>query len=993
MRRERNFSAGVLVFSCILVLIVIVAETSGAEGKSVYVVRHDYSYDELLVFAIDGEQLLLQKTVDINFYGLGAIDIAIDPQSETLFICYEYLQDTGGGDIIEMYSSKTLEYVGTAELVGPSDITGLVFDSAGGRLLATDRNTKKLWLIDWDGETMTLETNPEHVELDGIDYACGLEINGDLLYVTRYGYPSGPYGEHVFVYDISNDFQQHESIAMGNSTVSIAYNATDDTIYGGAYGYAGSYHHLIKRILDPNETIEKDTGVGVIGIDTDDDTGLVYLTTYREVNEQEGAIEVWDTSGWTAEPNQVIEPEFIYANDNEDGVIVTYLAGLAIGGPYKPELMEVWKKDVDNPQSVEPGDYITYLISFRSKDENSHSNVYVTDTLPNEVTYISADPNQEGYNLFTHTYTWYFNEIPGYDPNDPSDPNTYVELTVQVTEMAEPTSLIVNNVEVESDTSYVCDTEETLVACWGGDIIYVDKDAPGYRTGVDWMHAYNDLQRALLRADACDEPSHEHQIWVADGTYKPGTNYNDTFEVPDSVEVYGGFAGCGASDPNERDWKKYKTTLSGFISDTPYPQRNETVVTMGDETILDGFTVTEGDRWGIYSEGVYFSLANCNIIGNEQRGIYCLDSDATIQWCQINDNTFQGIYHEGSDYLLYIENCKIHGNLRDGIETYLSILEIKNSMVYDNGSGEDYYGINLLNSSTNPTIRNNTIVHNVNAGIKFTGNNYPNVYNCIVYYNDEEGDKMQLENIDETYYCCIYDPNDPNGLITTPDGNGNITCKPDFAYDTEPYGFYHLSFNSPCKNAGDGYYTGAEETDIDNDDRDGDGYVDIGADEVTCEDVSDPNDWNADGIINLAEFEIFSLAWLAEPNETNWDERCDTNGDGDIDIYDFRYFVTNWLWTACWHENYQQIWMMSSGGGEGFLLGESLSAVETQEIVVVEKSVEEQLADAKVIIEWLKEVSKEKDFFDYIDKETWSDFVDKIYDWLEILEFDVKSKE
>ena len=52
----------------------------------------------------------------------------------------------------------------------------------------------------------------------------------------------------------------------------------------------------------------------------------------------------------------------------------------------------------------------------------------------------------------------------------------------------------------------------------------------------------------------------------------------------------------------------------------------------------------------------------------------------------------------------------------------------------------------------------------------------------------------------------------------------------------------------------------------------------------------------------------------------------------------------------------------------------------------VEKSIEEQLADAELIVDWLEEVSKEKDFFDYIDKKLWKEFVDSIYDWLGELE-------
>jgi hypothetical protein len=175
---------------------------------------------------------------------------------------------------------------------------------------------------------------------------------------------------------------------------------------------------------------------------------------------------------------------------------------------------------------------------------------------------------------------------------------------------------------------------------------------------------------------------------------------------------------------------------------------------------------------------------------------------------------------------------------------------------------------------------------------------------------------------------------------------------------------------------------------IDDDDRDGDGYVDIGADEVTCEVVSDPDDWNADGIINLAEFEIFSLAWLTDVTDENYNPLCDFDDDEDVDIVDFRGFVINWLWMACWHEDYQELWgmSMSMGGGESFLLGESVIAVESQEIIQTEPTLTEQIEQAKTIVDWLEEISKEKDFFDYIDKKLWAEFVDKIYDWLGELE-------
>jgi len=73
------------------------------------------------------------------------------------------------------------------------------------------------------------------------------------------------------------------------------------------------------------------------------------------------------------------------------------------------------------------------------------------------------------------------------------------------------------------------------------------------------------------------------------------------------------------------------------------------------------------------------------------------------------------------------------------------------------------------------------------------------------------------------------------------------------------------------------------------------------------------------------------------------------------------------------------------GGGGSLFVAESF-AVESTALPEPKKTIEEQLEDAKVIIEWLEEISKEKDFFDYIDEKLWAEFVDKIYDWLGNLE-------
>ena len=93
--------------------------------------------------------------------------------------------------------------------------------------------------------------------------------------------------------------------------------------------------------------------------------------------------------------------------------------------------------------------------------------------------------------------------------------------------------------------------------------IYVDDDADGTNYGSSWADAYNNLRDALSVAIYGDE------IWVAEGIYKPdlGTGITSgdreaTFQLVHGVALYGGYAGIGAQDPNERDIFTYKSILS-----------------------------------------------------------------------------------------------------------------------------------------------------------------------------------------------------------------------------------------------------------------------------------------------------------------------------------------------------------------------------------------------------------------------------------------------
>ena len=199
-------------------------------------------------------------------------------------------------------------------------------------------------------------------------------------------------------------------------------------------------------------------------------------------------------------------------------------------------------------------------------------------------------------------------------------------------------------------------------AAVGGNVVYVDADATGpSHDGASWCAAFLSLSEAFGVAGFGDT------IHVAGGQYTPDpTGLADArdaaFAIPDGVTVEGGYAGCGASDPNERGLDS--SILSGDLigDDLPdFGNRGDNVyhvVTthdVDDTTVLDGLTITgghaDGPNFGPSVDsrnqggGVnnYFGhtlLVNCTIVDNyaDNHGAFNDHGGATIEGCSFRDN-------------------------------------------------------------------------------------------------------------------------------------------------------------------------------------------------------------------------------------------------------------------------------------------------------------------------------------------------------------------
>ncbi len=207
----------------------------------------------------------------------------------------------------------------------------------------------------------------------------------------------------------------------------------------------------------------------------------------------------------------------------------------------------------------------------------------------------------------------------------------------------------------------------TTVAARAQTVLYVDQNASGpTHDGSSWCDAYQQVHEALAEAASngmIDE------IRVADGTYLPdtaglGSPRLATFYLLTGVTLQGGYAGCGAADPDERDIALYETILTGDLNgdDDPgdfpgglsYADNCYHVVTgsnVDDTGVLDGFTISGGNAdgtqpdqtgGGMYTNDGNPTVNNCtfteNSADNDGGGMYNFESSPTLTNCIFSGN-------------------------------------------------------------------------------------------------------------------------------------------------------------------------------------------------------------------------------------------------------------------------------------------------------------------------------------------------------------------
>ena len=264
--------------------------------------------------------------------------------------------------------------------------------------------------------------------------------------------------------------------------------------------------------------------------------------------------------------------------------------------------------------------------------------------------------------------------------------------------------------------------------------VYIDTNATGTGDGSSWADAYTSISDVLYVLG-----SSTTELWIASGTYKPGTDREDSFIFNrDNLEVYGGFDGTETLI-SERDIAANPTILSGdlngndtgvdFTTSTREDNSFHVVKINADGILLDGLTIQDGHASG--------GTGN-----NEASAILKLETANTLNLknCIIKNNVsllagaVRAFFNDNGT--MNIENCIVEGNVssfgaglyvgtRDNRTlnvTIVNSLFSKNISKDNSTSNKGYSGssawirANGSGSSITANIVNSTFANNLDIG-------------------------------------------------------------------------------------------------------------------------------------------------------------------------------------------------------------------------------------------------------------------------------------
>jgi uncharacterized repeat protein (TIGR01451 family) len=375
--------------------------------------------------------LTYQAQYTVAFEGGGAVGLAIDSDSQSLFVTYEYTNK------IRVIDATTMQQRTVTFAQDANDLAGITYDHDKKLLYAIDRGSPNLYCYRWNADQGVLtdvEDSPFELK-DAVGFGIALDEIEDELYV-------GGAGKEVRVYKTAN-WSLVRTISLRRIAISVAVDPKRGFLYAGG-GYLGNYYLTQYNLLSGAETeVQIASDAGIMGLAVDPATGLIYFTTGLDNRAGEGEddrndLMVYDTSLTRI---QVLE----HVGLDPTAVVIP---GRQIS--YNPlHLVKIVEQPSVPPSpgvvpEVPIGGEVTYEICF---DQNAYvlSSISIIDTLPPEVTFVRADGDGTfgQYDAQTHTYTWH-------DPPLSEGTRTCLTLAAQVKPTVAVGTPITNSVTIDT---------------------------------------------------------------------------------------------------------------------------------------------------------------------------------------------------------------------------------------------------------------------------------------------------------------------------------------------------------------------------------------------------------------------------------------------------------------------------------------------------------------------------------------------------------------
>ncbi len=417
---------------CVVVLAVLaIALTGTASAKSLYVIADiDPDPTPIRAYDIQGTNLVYQATHFVPALGWGAVGLAIDSDSETLFVTYE------SSNTIHLVDAKTFADLGDAIAPGALNLAGIVVDQDNGLVYTVDRDTDNLYVYNWDAgtHTLTLQSTLDLPNAVGL-YGIALDEGNDLLYVADGA------GGMVRYYDTST-WAEQGSFAPTDAPNGIAIDASAQTVYTVSGFLTGSFL-LCKYELATGTETTTDMGHGGMDVAVDPATGFVYVSGGYAGDD----VSVWDPStlSQTYTTGEIGDP-----------------TGLCVPGKdISYNQLNLGKDDgLATGECVYAGANINYEICYDNTNAYDVHNVVITDTLPAETTFVSASDGGT-YASATHTVTWNIGTLTA------GAPQSCETLIVTVNSGTAPGTTITNSATIDSDDTPPTTQNKDTDVCTG----------------------------------------------------------------------------------------------------------------------------------------------------------------------------------------------------------------------------------------------------------------------------------------------------------------------------------------------------------------------------------------------------------------------------------------------------------------------------------------------------------------------------------------------